>query len=241
MRRNRSRSSALWWVTNGCASAPPYSGCSTGVSTSRKSRSSSQRRIARDHAAAQDEELANLLVCDQVEVTVAVAGLHVLEAVELVGRGAQRLCKEVQPVARRLSSPRRERKAVPSMPIRSPRSSETRCRRILAEDVAANVHLHLPGAVHQVEEGRPAVAAPRREPAGDAVGAVGLLPVLELGVLRVHPFDRDHALEGVRERFDAVGAQALELRATVIHARELYAGSRRRPTQCFGPTRVRSS
>ena len=48
--------------------------------------------------------------------------------------------------------------------------------------------------------------APRREPAGHAVGAVGLLAVLELGVLRVHAFDRDHALEGVRKRLDAVGA-----------------------------------
>jgi hypothetical protein len=28
-------SSALWCVVNGRAAAPPYSGCSTGVSTSR--------------------------------------------------------------------------------------------------------------------------------------------------------------------------------------------------------------
>ena len=48
------------------------------------------------------------------------------------------------------------------------------------------MELELPGAVDQVDEGGPAVAAPRGEPAGDAVGAVGLLAVLEIVVLRVH-------------------------------------------------------
>ena len=38
-------SSALWWVTNGLAVAPPGMGCSTGVSTSTKARSSSHRRV----------------------------------------------------------------------------------------------------------------------------------------------------------------------------------------------------
>ena len=40
---------------------------------------------------AQDEQLARLLVGDQVELAVAVAGLDVLEPVELLGRRAQRL------------------------------------------------------------------------------------------------------------------------------------------------------
>ena len=45
IRRYRSRFSALWWVVNGRAIAPPYSGCSTGVSTSMKPSSSRNRRI----------------------------------------------------------------------------------------------------------------------------------------------------------------------------------------------------
>ncbi len=38
-------SSALWWVTNGRAVAPPGIGCSIGVSTSTKPSSVSLRRI----------------------------------------------------------------------------------------------------------------------------------------------------------------------------------------------------
>ena len=38
-------SSALWWVVNGLASAPPGIGWKIGVSTSMKPRSSSQRRV----------------------------------------------------------------------------------------------------------------------------------------------------------------------------------------------------
>jgi len=40
-------SSALWWVMNGRAAAPPGIACIMGVSTSRKPRSSRWRRIAR--------------------------------------------------------------------------------------------------------------------------------------------------------------------------------------------------
>ena len=39
-------SSALWWVTNGRAVAPPGMGCSSGVSTSVKRRSISSLRSA---------------------------------------------------------------------------------------------------------------------------------------------------------------------------------------------------
>ena len=55
---------------------------------------------------AQDEELARLLVGEQVELAVAVAGLDVLEAVELLGRRAQRL-GEQRPAGRAQASARR--------------------------------------------------------------------------------------------------------------------------------------
>ena len=71
-----------------------------------------------------DEQLARLLVGDQVELAVAVARLDVLQAVVLVGRRAQRLGQHAsQSSTRSDSSPRRERKTVPSTPTRSPRSS----------------------------------------------------------------------------------------------------------------------
>ena len=46
MRRKRSTSSALWWVTKGRAAAPPAMGCIIGVSTSTYPRSSRKRRMA---------------------------------------------------------------------------------------------------------------------------------------------------------------------------------------------------
>ena len=45
----------------------------------------------RDHPRTHDEQLAGLVVGDQVELAVAVARLHVLEPVELLGRRPQRL------------------------------------------------------------------------------------------------------------------------------------------------------
>ena len=45
MRMKSGMSSALWWVVNGRAAAPPAIGCSTGVSTSRKPRASMKRRM----------------------------------------------------------------------------------------------------------------------------------------------------------------------------------------------------
>ena len=75
-----------------------------------------------DHLRAQDEQLARLLVRDQVELAVAVAGLDVLEPVVLLGRRAQRLGQQLPAARLRVSSPRLVVKAVPSTPIRSPRS-----------------------------------------------------------------------------------------------------------------------
>ena len=102
---------------------------------------------------------------------------------------------------------------MPSTPIRSPRSSEVeRLERLVAEHVLARVHLDPAGAVDQVEEGGAAVPAAGGQPAGDAVGGVGLLARLEVAVRGVDGRDRHDALERVRERVDPLLAQALELR-----------------------------
>ncbi len=52
----------------------------------------------RDDPAPGPERLAALLVHDQVEVTLPVAGLDVLEPVEFLGEGADRFCEEFEPV-----------------------------------------------------------------------------------------------------------------------------------------------
>jgi hypothetical protein len=86
---------------------------------------------------ARDEQLARLLVGDQVELAVAVARLDVLEAVELLGRRAQRLGQQRPVVDAQRQLAAAVLNAVPSTPIRSPRSSvEQRSKRLLAEHVA---------------------------------------------------------------------------------------------------------
>ncbi len=75
----------------GLAAAPPQCSTRIGVSTSMKPRPSRKRRIADDDAAAQEEELAHLRVGDEVAVALAVALLHVREAVPLLRRRLQRL------------------------------------------------------------------------------------------------------------------------------------------------------
>jgi hypothetical protein len=46
MRRKRSMSRVLWWVTKGRAAAPPATTCIIGVSTSTNPRASMKRRIS---------------------------------------------------------------------------------------------------------------------------------------------------------------------------------------------------
>ena len=57
-----------------------------------------------------------------------------------------------------------------------------RVERLVAEDVLARVYLDPAGAVDHVEERRAAVPAPRSQTAGDAIGGVGLVPRLKVGM-----------------------------------------------------------
>ena len=124
------------------------------------------------------EELARLLVGDQVELAAAVAGLGVLEPVELVGRRPQALGEQAasgRPAARARRAAGRKRR--PSTPTMSPRSRSTRqLEGLLAEHVLAGVELDLAAAVAEVEEGGLAVSAAGDEAAGDPVARLGLDP-----------------------------------------------------------------
>ena len=91
MRSERSRSSALWCVTNGRAAAPPAIVCSTGVSTSTKPRAVEERADRGDRGEADLEDPAGVVVGDEVDVALAEAGVDVGEAVPLVGQRPQRL------------------------------------------------------------------------------------------------------------------------------------------------------
>ena len=121
-------SSSLWCVTNGRAAAPPYCGCSTGVSTSRKSRSSRKRRIALTARERNHEHVERLAVGDEVEVAPTTALLLVDEAVKLLRQRADALGEQADGVDLQREA-RRERDyiATPDTSIQSPRSrSSTR-------------------------------------------------------------------------------------------------------------------
>jgi hypothetical protein len=142
--------------------------------------------------------------------------------VELVGRSSQGLGQQ-SPSARaqaQLAPTRSEGGAVHPDQVAQIERREG-LERLVPEHVAPRVNLEPPRAVDEIEEGRTAVAAARRQPSRHSVGALRLLARLEVGVLLVDELDGRNALEGMREGVDAVGAQALELRAAVVHAREL--------------------
>ena len=90
----------------------------------------------------------------------------------------------------------------------------------VTEHVLARVQLDAAGAVVEVDEGGATVAAAGVDAPGYAIGAVGLLPGLEVGVLFVHARGRHHAVELMRKRLDAGGAEPLELCPAVVHAPE---------------------
>ena len=76
--------------------------------------------------------------------------------------------------------------------------------------------LELAAAVDQVDERGAAVTAAGAQAAGDAVRDVGLLTGLEFAVGGDDLGNRRDATELVRERVDALLAQAVELRPPVV-------------------------
>src|SRR3954447_388547 len=153
----------------------------------------------RDDLRAHDEQLARLLVRDQVQLAVAIARLDVLEPVELVRRRAQRLCQQLPAghAQRQLAAAALEDEAVDAEQVAEVQRSE-RLEGLVAEVVALGVQLDLPRAVDQVDEGRATHAAPLGEPAADAVGRVGqLLARLDAVVRRADAGDRRDAGERV--------------------------------------------
>src|SRR4051812_15177967 len=168
----------------------------------------------RDDPRAREEHLARLLVCHQVELAPAQPGLDVGEAVELLRRRPQRLGQhgEVLDAQGQLAALGPERHAVDADDVAEV-EAEQQLHALLAELVDARLELDAPGAIDQIEERHLALAAARGEPPGDAVARVGLLAIAELGVRLGHGGGRDDTRIRVRERVDALGAQALELGA----------------------------
>ncbi len=163
------------------------------------------------------EHLARALVGHQVEFALAVADLRVGDAVEEVGRVAQRLAQH-----RALAHGEGELAALGHVEVAldADRVADVEGvdppEGLLAERVDAGVGLDLPGQVADVEEDRLAVAAATHHPAGDPVGEPRLLTLFELlGIVR--SVDRGDLVAvrepGSRIGLDPFGAQPLQLLA----------------------------
>ncbi len=216
MRRYSSRSSALWWVVNGRAMRAAVERLQHGRLDLQEALAVEIGAHGGDDAGAVGEQLAGLLVCDQVELAAALARLHVDQAGVLVGRRAQRLAEDLEAVHAQRQLAVALRSGAPSTPSRSPRSSDSSClKRVGAEHVGARVQLDLAAAVDEIEERGLAGAAARGDAPGDAVGILGLLPHLQLLVGGAHLCDRLDVREGVGGDLGALRAQALRLGAAL--------------------------
>ncbi len=166
-----------------------------------------------DRAGAQGEEAAALLVGDQVELALAVAGLDVLEAVELVGRRAQALGQQPPVVDRQrelAAAPGRQRGALDADDVAEVEIDQQLVG-LLAEQVLAGVQLDLAAAVAQVEEAGLAVAPSADEPPRDPVARLGLDPRRQPLVRRPHLADVLSLGELRRKRIDPRLPQPLQL------------------------------
>ena len=158
IRRYRSRSSALWWVTNGRAVAPPWMLCSTGPSTSTKPRSARCSRMRPDGGVPDPEDLAGALVGLQVRGSAAGSGSRRRSA-----RGACRAARPAPcPAGRATPRPPTARPVgwsspCPRRPTQSPRSrsSNARVRR----------GTHAGGVDEQLDRPRPVAQGGEGEPA----------------------------------------------------------------------------
>ena len=160
-----------------------------------------------------DEQLARLLVGDQVELAPAEARLDVGQPVVLVGRRPQRLGeqRERRHAQRELAAARADRHAVDADQVAEVERDEP-LEALLAELVDARMQLDAPRAVDEVEERRAPRLAPRRDPPRDAVRDRRLLPGRQPLVRRQHGRDRLDPVEVMRERLNPLRPQALELR-----------------------------
>ncbi len=158
------------------------------------------------------EQLPDLVAGDQVELAVPEAGLDVLEAVVLLGRGPERLRQQ-----RVVIDPQRQLTAAGAEgdPVDADQIAEIERDQALhplgAEHVGPRLELNPARAVDEVEERHLALAAAAGDAAGHTVSGVRLLSLGQVGVRGPNRGDRLNTGELVRERLDPGRAQRLQL------------------------------
>ena len=168
------------------------------------------------------EDPAAVLVGEEVELAPAVAGLDVLEAVELVGRRSQALGQQPPVVDRQrqlAAAAGRDRRPLDPDQVAEVEVDQEP-ERLLAEHVLAGVELDLAAAVAEVEEAGLAVAAAGDDAPGDPVAGLGLEPRRQPLVGGPHLGDLLALGEAVREGVDAGIAQRSSfspVASTLVH------------------------
>ena len=106
MRSDISWSSALWWVRNGRADAPPASACKNGCFDLDEAALCHECAQRVDRVGAREEQLARALVGEQVELAIAVARPVSPSPWYLAGGGRSALVSSVHVCTLRASCPR---------------------------------------------------------------------------------------------------------------------------------------
>ena len=204
MRRCRSRSSVLWWVTKGRAWAPPASRWRIGVSTSMKPWLASVLRNEPDHGVADLEDPAGLLVDDEVGVALAVAGVGVGEALPLVGQRPHGLGQQLEALDldRQLALAGRHDGALDPDPVAEVERIEGLVA-LVAQHRPGDEELDLAGPVPHGGEGQLALAADEEEATGDGHPRLGLGPRGQVAVRGPELAERRAAVEAVGVRVRA--------------------------------------
>ena len=158
-------SSALWWVMNGRAAAPPACPSRTGVSTSWKAAVDQHAADGIDHRRADRERLARLLPERQIQVPPAVASLGIGEPVADAGKGAQALGQqlEARQAHRQLAVVGAHNRSPHADPVAEVEVGEV-AQRLLADLITGDHQLDRSGLVAQLGKDQPAVAALGHQP-----------------------------------------------------------------------------
>ncbi len=143
------------------------------------------RPDSRDHPAAQREEIVHLLVGHEIQIALAIAGLHVRQAVPLLGRGQEGLGEKrlLSHVDGELAGARAEEAACDAQEVAQVQVAQAVVG-LLAQGIPSQVGLELAGAVTKVKEGRATHVAHGRNATrhphlGRRFGGAGFLPGLE--------------------------------------------------------------
>ncbi len=168
-----------------------------------------------------DEQVARVLVGEQVQLAVAIARARVGQAVVLVGRRAQRLGQQ-----RELYDTQRELPALGDVdaPCHPHDVSDVQAQDAVVGVLPERVHPHdrldLAGKISNVEKRGLAVASPGDDTPGDLVGQVGVCARVQLaGVVRgEHVGDARAAVPQADRRVgvDPFRAQPLQLGAAFV-------------------------